>query len=245
MIQLNAISHSYSTRSGTLRVLENVSHTFQEGKFYSIVGPSGCGKSTLLKILGGLIQPTEGSVQRHFLERDRRPAYVFQDPVLLRWKTVGQNIRLPDEIFGIQRQASYYTNLLRQFKLDGFENCLPHELSGGMQARVALARALAPKPKCLFLDEPFSGNDYLTRDQLNVDLLNLWQAHRWLRMVVLVTHNISEAILLSDEVLVFSERPARLIGSVTVHLPSRTLNAKGTQAFASLESTIRSKIHVS
>jgi NitT/TauT family transport system ATP-binding protein len=211
MIQVNNLTKTYHTSNGEVQTLEEISFSVEQGEFVSIIGPSGCGKSTLLKIIGDIIEPTAGSVSVDGLtSREARLkgmfSYVFQNPVLLPWRCVIDNVRLPLEI--LHRNSRDPSTLLQMVGLAGFENRYPKELSGGMQHRVALARALTFDPQVLLMDEPFGAVDEFTRDTLNLELIRIWQEIRV--SIFFITHSISEAAFLSDRVLLLSARPARL-----------------------------------
>jgi NitT/TauT family transport system ATP-binding protein len=208
---------------GALKVLNEVNCSIDEAEFVSILGPSGCGKSTILRIIAGLIAPDEGADIRLFGQPLARHnddvGVVFQTHNMLPWLTVEKNIRLNCEIRGVPRAeiARRVDEILPVLKLDGFREKSPHQISGGMKQRAALGQTLIAQPKVLLLDEPFGALDALTRDQLNVELLRLWQKIR--KTVVLITHSISEAIFLSDRVLVMSDRPSGIISDVRIDLP--------------------------
>ncbi len=205
-----------------LEALEGVSLEVGAGEFLCIVGPSGCGKSTLLRVLGGLVTPTSGRVylDGEVLTAPRRQiGLVFQKANLMPWRTVVRNVTLPLEIQKVEaaearRRAG---ELLKLVGLEGFEDAYPHELSGGMEQRVAIARALIHDPAIMLLDEPFGALDALTREQMNLELLRVWEAKR--KTVVMVTHSIQEAVFLADRILVMSSRPGRIEATVSVSLP--------------------------
>lgn len=212
------LSKTFASRRGEVSALEDITFHVNSGEFLCIVGPSGCGKTTLLRLLAGLIEADEGNV---FFEdtplRAPRPeiGLVFQQANLMPWRTVWDNIRLPLELSGGDEAG-----LLRAIELVGlaeFSQSYPHELSGGMQQRVAIARALVQQPKILLLDEPFGALDALTRENLNQYLTDLWTATR--TTVVMVTHNIREAVFLADRVLVMSQRPGRITATFDVPYP--------------------------
>jgi len=207
---------------GGLEALAEASLRVARGEFVCLLGPSGCGKSTLLHILGGLLRPTAGRVyfDGHRLQGpQQRIAYVFQKANLMPWRTALANVALPLEVRGMPRReaAERARAMLRLVGLEGFEDRYPRHLSGGMEQRVAIARALVQGADLLLLDEPFGSLDALTREQMNEELLRLWQAQG--KTVVMVTHSIPEAIYLADRILVLTSRPGRLALDVTVPFP--------------------------
>lgn len=221
-IAVRGVAKTFAAR-GQVRALEQVDFRVRRGEFVSILGPSGCGKSTLLRIIAGLIAPdTGGEVQVLGQPQEAVSCdvgVVFQTHNMLPWETVEANIRLAAEVRGLPQGEidARLEALLPVLKLEKFRRHHPHELSGGMRQRAALGQALLTRPQVLLLDEPFGALDALTRDQLNVELLRLWQEMR--QTVVLITHSISEAVFLSDRVLVMSERPGRVIEELRIELP--------------------------
>jgi NitT/TauT family transport system ATP-binding protein len=221
-IRLRDVSKTFA---GAQRVqaLGAVAFDVPQSEFASVLGPSGCGKSTLLRIIAGLIAPDAGATVQVMGHAQTAPSddvgVVFQTHNLLPWLTVEKNIRLAAEVrrlppAEIERRVQAILPVLR---LDGFRGAYPHQLSGGMRQRAALGQILVLLPQVLLLDEPFGALDALTRDQLNVELLRLWQELR--KTVLLITHSIPEAVFLSDRVLVMSDRPGRVIEDVTIDLP--------------------------
>lgn len=218
LIDAKNISHFYNS----LHVLDDINLQVKEGEFVSIVGPSGCGKTTLLKILGGLLTPTRGelSVKGNSIDialKRRDFGFVFQNPVLLPWRNVLQNIMLPLEIIGDKTPLTEPEKLLTLVGLEDFSSYYPNALSGGMKQRVAIARALVFDPDILLLDEPFGALDELIRERLNMELLHIW--HETRKTIVFVTHSISEAAFLSNRVIMLSERPAKVVGVREIDLP--------------------------
>jgi NitT/TauT family transport system ATP-binding protein len=212
----------YEARTERVLALRNVSLDIRRGEFISFVGPSGCGKSTLLNIIGGLVDATSGEV--HFKgqahrEPRREIGMMFQTPVLFDWRTVLDNVLLPIEIFGQDKrsQRGRALELLELVGLRGFEDAYPRQLSGGMQQRVSLSRVLISDPEVLLLDEPFGALDEFTREALNLELLRLWNGTG--KTVMFVTHNINEAIFLSDRVVVMTPRPGQVARVLEVDLP--------------------------
>jgi NitT/TauT family transport system ATP-binding protein len=247
-LQAERLRHVYRSGQGELLALDGVGLSVGQGEFVAIVGPSGCGKSTLLRILGGLLVPTEGQVHLGggLLSSPRRQVgYVFQKVSLMPWRTALRNVMLPLEVAGLPRlqarRAQRAQDLLALVGLAGFEQVYPRELSGGMAQRVAIARALVSEPEVLLLDEPFGSLDALNREQMNLELLRIWQARRV--TAVLVTHDLQEAIFLADRVLVMSPRPGHMCAEVAVNLPRpRTLEVMYTEFFGALSRRVRDAI---
>jgi NitT/TauT family transport system ATP-binding protein len=230
-------------RRGTIKALAGVSFDIAPGEFFSILGPSGCGKSTLLRCIAGLEAPTEGEIR----VGDRRVAgppegmgIVFQRDALLEWRTILDNLMLPIDFRRKRRLDARprALELLEQFGLEEFGQRYPMELSGGMRQRAAICRALIDEPALLLMDEPFGALDALTRDQLNVDLQEIWSADR--KTVVFVTHSIAEAVFLSDRIAVFTPRPGRIADLIDVGLPRpRRLSVREDPHFAECVTRIR------
>ncbi len=244
LISIRGATLAYPTASGEpVQALDPIDLDVAKQAFVSLVGPSGCGKSTLLKILAGLLRQSKGDVTLSGTPLSGPSPHVgvvFQQPVLLPWLTILNNVLLPIRVQ--KRDVDQYRErareLLSMVGLDGFESRYPSELSGGMQQRVGIVRALVPDPEILLMDEPFGALDALTREQLNDDLQTIWAEQR--KTVFFITHSIPEAVYLSDRVLVMSERPGRIVGDFTVELPRRrTLDDVATPAFAELTSQIR------
>lgn len=248
-LRAEGIRHVYRGGSGELLVLDGVSLSVDEGEFVAIVGPSGCGKTTLLRILGGLLTPTEGWVHLNgqpLLFPRRQVGYVFQNVNLMPWRTVLRNVMLPLEVAGVSRGLAeeQARQLLALVGMEGFEEAYPRQLSGGMAQRVAIARALVGRPGVLLLDEPFGSLDALSREQMNLELLRIWQARRV--TTVMVTHDLQEAIFLADRVLVMSPRPGRIRTQVVVDLPRpRTLEVVYTEFFGGLSRRVREALDTS
>jgi NitT/TauT family transport system ATP-binding protein len=208
---------------GDVVALQGIDLDVAPGEFVSLIGPSGCGKSTLLRVVGDLIQPTEGRVSvngkdAHRARLDRVYGIVFQDSVLYDWRTVSRNIALPLELAGWDRarRQQRVGEMLELVELTGFADHHPWQLSGGMQQRVSIARALSFSPALLLMDEPFGALDEMTRERLNAELLSIWAETG--STIVFVTHSISEAVFLSTRVVVMSARPGRIAGIVDVDL---------------------------
>lgn len=223
-IEIKHVSMTYEAANGTKTpALQDINFDIYEGEFISLLGPSGCGKSTLLRIIADLLQPTGGEVIiSGKTPRENRLAkrygMVFQSPVLYDWRTVRKNVCLPLELMGMKRkeQIERADAMLELVGLQDYAEHYPYQLSGGMQQRVGIARALALDPKILLMDEPFSALDEFTREKLNEDLLNIWQQTN--KTVIFVTHNIQEAIFLSDRVCVLSPHPGRLTSVVDISM---------------------------
>lgn len=212
---LSNVSKTYS--NGTV-ALKDLNLTVGEGQFVSLVGPSGCGKSTVLRMVAGLGQISTGNLYWGGSSLHRL-AFVFQEAALMPWATVRDNVRLPLKLSGLSRTASEaaVAEAIALVDLKGFEHCYPRELSGGMKMRVSIARALVTKPEILLMDEPFGALDEMTRSRLNSDLLDLWSQKQW--TVVFVTHNIYEAVYLSNRVVVMAARPGRVIADISIDAP--------------------------
>lgn len=225
LIEIQEVSKRFPVEGGFTQALDNVSFDVGRNEFISLIGPSGCGKTTILKLIGDILPPSSGNIRidgkipsqaRH----DRYFGFVFQDPVLLPWRTTQHNVRLFHEIIGDANRPEvrqHVRDLIELVGLTGFERHYPGELSGGMQQRVSIARALSFDPQILLMDEPFGALDMITRDKMGAELLRIWERAK--KTVLLVTHSITEAVFLSDRVVVFSARPARVVRIVEVTLP--------------------------
>jgi NitT/TauT family transport system ATP-binding protein len=222
VIRLNGVGVAYKSPTGSVLALDGVNLSARDGDFVAVVGRSGCGKSTLLKLIGGLLMPTMGTVHV-----DDAPVkgpggnvgIVFQNPLLMPWRSVLDNILLQVEVRG-RRKADFIDHanqLIELVGLAGFALRKPYELSGGMQQRVGLCRALIHDPALLLMDEPFGALDAMTREAMNAELQRIWMERR--KTVLLITHSISEAVYLADRVLVMGPRPGRIVGQVDVDLP--------------------------
>src|SRR5438105_1390225 len=236
-------------RGGTT-ALQGIELAIEEREFVSLIGPSGCGKSTLLRIIGDLVQPTAGSVvvngkPAREARVDRDYGIVFQDPVLYDWRTVAKNIALPLEIarWNRRRRAERVQAMLELVELHGFGDHHPWQLSGGMQQRVSIARALSFDPALLLMDEPFGALDEMTRERLNMELLRIWEASG--STIVFVTHSIAEAVFLSTRVVVMSARPGRISDLVPIDLPQpRTGATREDPRFFELVTRVREALHM-
>jgi NitT/TauT family transport system ATP-binding protein len=235
-IQLDQVRKVYRKRGEEFLAVSDVSFDVEEGELVSMVGPSGCGKTTVLKILAGLHPHDSGTVRIGSpevpFEQKRDIGMVFQQPLLLKWRRILDNVLLPAEILGLpQKEARERArHLLNMVGLEGFEGAYPYELSGGMQQRAAIARALVHDPKLVLMDEPFGALDALTREKMNLELLRIWEESR--KTIVFVTHGIQEAVFLGTRVVVLTAGPARMAANIPVELPyPRRLDLKTHESF--------------
>jgi NitT/TauT family transport system ATP-binding protein len=244
-ISIRDLSLVFPTADQPVTALSHVDLSIRRGDFVSFIGPSGCGKTTLMRVIADLVQPTSGTVTVNGVSpaqaREARAyGYVFQAPALFAWRTVRRNVMLPLEIMGIpaaERRARA-ARYLGTVGLEGFERKFPWQLSGGMQQRVSIARALAVEPQLLLMDEPFGALDEITRDRLNEHLLRLWDQMG--KTVIFVTHSISEAVYLSSRIVVMSPRPGRILEVIENHLPrDRTLDVRETPGFLEVAHRVR------
>ena len=243
VVELRGVGKVFA--QGRTVALDGIDLTIEPGEFVSLIGPSGCGKSTLLRVIGDLIQPTSGTAvvngkPAHQARLDRDYGIVFQDAVLYDWRTVAKNIALPLEMLGWSRtkRAERIRELVELVELGGFENHHPWQLSGGMQQRVSIARALSFSPALLLMDEPFGALDEMTRERLNMELLRIWAETN--STVVFVTHSITEAVFLSTRVVVMSARPGRIAEPVEIDLPQpRTAETREAPHFFELVTAVR------
>ena len=241
LIRLDRVGMTYPTTSGPVEALRDIDLTVGRGELVAIVGPSGCGKSTLLRIIAGLRPASRGRVEvdgREVLRPIPSVGMVFQAPVLLKWRTIESNVLLPAELSGLDPRAhrSRAGELLRLVGLGEFAQRLPRELSGGMQQRASLCRALLLDPPLLLMDEPFGALDAMTRDEMNLELLRVWgEGSRERKTIVFVTHSIAEAVFLADRVVVMTPRPGQVARVFDVPLPRpRTVASRATPAFGAL-----------
>jgi NitT/TauT family transport system ATP-binding protein len=247
LIRARGVAKSYRTGDGEVESLRPLDFEVGEGEFVSVVGPSGCGKSTLLKLIAGLLPASRGSIEISGATVDGPPpgiGIVFQSHVLLPWRTVLANILLQAEVRRLPREQSlaHARELVAMVGLEGFENKFPWQLSGGMQQRASICRALVHDPAILLMDEPFGALDAMTREKMNLELQRIWAAAK--KTVLLITHSIPESIFLSDRVLVMSERPGSIAAIYEVALPRpRTLAMMGSPEFAVLAQTIRAHFY--
>ena len=248
VVRVEGVSKRFAR--GAVTALQSIDLSIVEGEFVSLIGPSGCGKSTLLRLIGDLTEPTEGTVtvngksaRRARVDRDY--GIVFQDAVLYDWRTVAKNVALPLELAGWGRaqRAERVREMLRLVELDGFESHHPWELSGGMQQRVSIARALSFSPSILLMDEPFGALDEMTRERLNSELLRIWETTG--STVVFVTHSIAEAVFLSTRVVVMSPRPGRIANIVPIDLAQpRTAATREDPRYFELVTRVREALHI-
>lgn len=246
-IKMEKIGMTYQTNTDTdVTALTNVTVNIQKGEFVSLLGPSGCGKTTLLRIIADLLQPTSGTISvggetPKQARLKRKYGIVFQGGVLYDWRTVKKNIMLPLEIMRMSKAEceDRADKMLELVGLTDFSRHYPRQLSGGMQQRVGIARALAVQPEILLMDEPFSALDEFTREKLHMDLLRIWRKTN--KTIVFVTHNIQEAVFLSDRVCVLSPHPGRISAMIDIDLPRpRTMDIKDTLEFTEYVAKIRS-----
>ncbi len=244
-ISMKDIGVVYKSEDKEVTALTNVTLDIQKGEFISLLGPSGCGKTTLLRVIADLLQPTSGEItvggeSPEEARLKQRYGIVFQSPVLYDWRTVMNNVTLPLEIMHLPK-AERIRKALQMLELVGltdFKDAYPQELSGGMQQRVGIARALAIKPEILLMDEPFSALDEFTREKLHEDLLKIWRKTN--KTIVFVTHNIAESVFLSNRICVLSPHPGRLSAVIDVDLPHpRTQEMKNTKEFSDLVAKVR------
>jgi NitT/TauT family transport system ATP-binding protein len=246
-VSLRTVGRTFA--NGEVVALEEIGLEIEPREFVSLIGPSGCGKSTLLRIIGDLIKPSTGEVivngkTAHQARLDRDYGIVFQDAVLYDWRTVARNISLPLELAGWDRgrRDARVNEMLDLVELTGFEKRHPWELSGGMQQRVSIARALSFSPALLLMDEPFGALDEMTRERLNTELLRIWQETQ--STIVFVTHSIAEAVFLSTRVVVMSPRPGRITEIIPIDLPQPRTNATREGAhFFELVTRVREALH--
>ena len=244
-VQLVDLHHSFASGRSTLTAIHGIHMSIAKEEFICVLGPSGCGKSTLLKLIAGLLPIQQGQIT--YTGRTELPTIglMFQQSNLMPWRTVSQNVQMPLEInqpgLAAEERKKKVADMINLVGLNGYENLYPRELSGGMGQRVALARALIYDPEILLLDEPFGSLDALTRENMGMELLRIWQQHK--KTVVMVTHSISEALLLADRVIVLSKRPAeiRLTLAVPFSRP-RQYEIRYSSEFGRLASEIRAVI---
>jgi NitT/TauT family transport system ATP-binding protein len=246
VVSLRNVTKSFG--SGAVTALQSIELDVRPGEFVSLIGPSGCGKSTLLRIVGDLVEPTSGEVvvngkSARQARLDRDYGIVFQDAVLYDWRTVAKNIALPLELLKWDRgkRTQRVAEMIELVELQGFAEHHPWQLSGGMQQRVSIARALSFDPALLLMDEPFGALDEMTRERLNGELLRIWEASG--STIVFVTHSIAEAVFLSTRVVVMSRRPGRIAAIVDIDLPQpRNADTREEPRFFELVTTVRDRL---
>ncbi len=248
LIEVRNISKAFGDGAGRVVALYSVSLSIQQGEFVSLIGPSGCGKSTLLRVIGDLIQPSQGQItikgkSPHQARLDRDYGIVFQAPVLYDWRTVIKNVQLPLEVMKYPK-SEWEERAMRMLELVGlsdFRHHYPWQLSGGMQQRVSIARALVFNPSILLMDEPFGALDELTRERLNMELLNIWEKTG--TTIIFVTHSIPEAVFLSSRVVVMTPRPGKIEKIVNIDLPRpRTFETREQTRYFELVTEVRESL---
>ena len=249
VVSASKLSLTFQTGDGPVNALSDVNLTIGKGEFVSFIGPSGCGKTTFLRVIADLERPTDGSILINGMtaeqaRRRRAYGYVFQAPALYPWRTIARNVALPLEIMGIAsaEQRERVKRTLDLVNLTGFENKYPWQLSGGMQQRASIARALAFDADLLLMDEPFGALDEIVRDHLNKQLLELWA--RTDKTICFVTHSIPEAVYLSTRIVVMSPRPGRVTDVIESTLPrERPLHIRETPEFLAIAHRVRDGLH--
>jgi NitT/TauT family transport system ATP-binding protein len=247
LIHARGVHKTYRTQDGEVETLKPLDFEIRAGEFVSVVGPSGCGKSTLMKVVAGLLPASGGELSlagQRVAGPQTNVGIVFQTATLLPWRRVIDNILLQAEIRGMPMAAARQRaqQLVEMAGLQGFEQKYPWQLSGGMQQRVAILRALLHDPPLLLMDEPFGALDAMTREKMNLELQRIWMAAG--KTVLLITHSIPEAIFLSDRVLVMTERPGRIAATYDIDLPRpRSLDVMGSERFAALARTLRAHFY--
>jgi NitT/TauT family transport system ATP-binding protein len=249
MIAIEGLNKIYQSGAGPVTALSDVNLSIEPGEFISLIGPSGCGKSTLMRLIGDLTQPSSGTItiggkNPEQARKDRDYGIVFQAPVLYDWRTVQRNVELPLEVMGVAaaERASRVAEMLELVGLKDFLRAYPWQLSGGMQQRVSIARALVFQPSILLMDEPFGALDEITRERMQQELLTIWA--RTNATVIFVTHSIPEAVFLSDRVVVMSPRPGRISATVRIDLSRpRDITTREDPRFFELATAVREKLH--
>ena len=245
VVSVRDLSLTFETASGPVHALSGINLDIEHGEFISLIGPSGCGKTTLLRIIADLQKPTGGDicvngVSPEQARLNRAYGYVFQAAALFPWRTIQRNVTLPLEVMGMPKaeRVELAKKYLALVNLEGFDKKFPWQLSGGMQQRVSIARALCFDPELLLMDEPFGALDEIVRDHLNEQLLRLWAKTQ--KTVVFVTHSIPEAVFLSTKIVVMSPRPGRIIDVIDCPLPrDRTLDIRETPQFLEIAHRVR------
>ncbi len=251
IISIEGVNKTFDSAAGRVTALADVTLQIGAGEFIALIGPSGCGKSTLMRLIGDLIQPSNGKISvkgkpPDQARRDRDYGIVFQSPVLYDWRTVQRNVELPLEVMGrpAEERATRAREMLAMVGLEEFVRAYPWQLSGGMQQRVSIARALVFAPSILLMDEPFGALDEITRERMQQELLQIWA--RTNATVIFVTHSIPEAVFLSDRVVVMSPRPGRIEAIVNIDLPRpRDINTREDPRFFMLATEVREQLRES
>ena len=245
IVQFNNVSYQYGSREKSIAALKSVSFDIIKREFLTIIGPSGCGKTTLLNLLSSIIAPTSGEISLNYSGLNSpRFGVVFQGDVLLPWRDVIGNVKLPLEILGVNYKKAKERSLkyLELVGLLDFQNAYPKELSGGMKQRVGIARALVSEPSILLMDEPFSALDEITRTEMNYELQQIWTETG--KTIIFVTHNINEAVFLSDRVITLTNRPGQIGATIEINLPRpRTLDTLCSRDFFDLTSLVRNSLN--
>ncbi len=247
IISVRKLSLRYGRGDAGVLALSDIAFDVADGEFIAVVGPSGCGKSTLLKILAGLLRPSDGEADLKGtpIKGPRRDiGVVFQSPVLFPWRSVLGNVLLPADVQGLDREKMRQRarDLIKMVGLAGFEDRYPRELSGGMQQRVGIVRALLHDPAILLMDEPFGALDAMTRESMNVELQRIWLERR--KTVIFITHSTAEAVYLADRVIVMTARPGKIRDAFTVDLPRpRPLDVMNTEAFGAYVRRVRNALN--
>ena len=245
IIDISNLCLTFETQTEPVHALSDINMKVNSGDFVSLIGPSGCGKTTLLRVIADLEKPTSGTINvegksPNQARLDRAYGYVFQTPALLPWRNIESNIHLPLEMSGYSKseQKKLSQKYLSLVSLTGFEKKYPWQLSGGMQQRVSIARALSFSPDMLLMDEPFGALDEITRDRLNEELLRLWEQTQ--KTVVFVTHSIPEAVFLSSKIVVMSARPGKIIDVIDTNFPKdRNLDIRESKEFLKVSQLVR------
>ncbi len=248
VVTIQAVNKIFGAAPNQTVALQDINLEIQQGEFISLIGPSGCGKSTLLRIIGDLIAPSNGKILVNGKPAaqarvDRDYGIVFQAPVLFDWRTVEKNVQLPLEIMGKSsaERAERANKMLELVELNGFQKHYPYQLSGGMQQRVSIARALSFNPQLLLMDEPFGALDEITRERMNAELLDIWS--RTKTTIVFVTHSIPEAVFLSTRVVVMSARPGRITQIIPIDLPQpRAVETREQPRYYELITQVREEL---
>ena len=249
VVEARQLGLTFQTNDGPVQALTGVDLTIGKGEFVSFIGPSGCGKTTFLRVIADLEKPSEGTISVNGMSpqlarESRAYGYVFQAAALFPWRTIDRNVALPLEIMGVhaQEQKARVTRVIDLVNLTGFENKYPWQLSGGMQQRASIARALAFDADLLLMDEPFGALDEIVRDHLNKQLLELWA--RTNKTICFVTHSIPEAVYLSTRIVVMSPRPGRVTDVIESTLPrERPLHIRESQEFLTIAHRVRDGLH--